>query len=55
MFEFIKSFLVAPLLISLLGPMVTVLIIPADGAPPRIERLATVKVRNDGKGDCFLH
>jgi hypothetical protein len=55
MFEFIKSFLVAPSPISPPGPMVTVLIIPADGAPPRIERVATVNVRNDGKGDHFLH
>jgi hypothetical protein len=44
MFEFIKSFLVAPLPISPLGLIVTVLIILADSAPPRIERLATVNV-----------
>jgi len=59
MFEFITSFLstAAPSLVPPPppGPIVTVLIIPANGAPPRIERLATVNVRNDGKGDRFLH
>lgn len=54
MFEFITSFFstAAP---PPPGPIVTVLIIPADGAPPRIERLATVNVRNDGRGNRFLH
>jgi hypothetical protein len=57
MFKFITSFLstAAPSLVPPPGPIVTVLIIPANGALPRIERLATVNVRNDGKADRFLH
>lgn len=57
MFEFITSFLstAAPSLFPPPGPIVTVLIIPANGAPLRIERLVTVNVRNDDKVDRFLH
>jgi hypothetical protein len=57
MFEFITSFssTVAPSLVPAPGPIMTVLIIPADGTPPRIERLATVNVRNDSKGNRFLY
>jgi hypothetical protein len=57
MFEFITSFFstAAPSLIPPPGPTVTVLIIPANGAPPRLECLATVNVQNDGKADRFLH
>ncbi|KAF7915636.1 uncharacterized protein EAE98_010979 [Botrytis deweyae] len=57
MFEFITSFFstAAPPLFPPSGPTVTVLIIPANGAPPRIERLGTVNVRNDGRIDRFLH
>lgn len=54
MFENISLFLstAAPSLFP--GPEVTVLIVPADGAPPRIERLATIYVHNDGNVDQFL-
>jgi len=57
MFEFITSFLstAAPSFVPPPGPIVTVLIISANGAPPRIERPAIVNVRNDGNVDRFLH
>jgi hypothetical protein len=55
MFEFIKSFLVAPSPISPPGPIMTVLIILANSALPRIERLATVNVQNNSKGNRFLY
>jgi hypothetical protein len=37
------------------GPIVTVLIIPADGTPLRIECLAAVNVQYNDKVDRFLH
>jgi hypothetical protein len=52
MFQFITSFFSKP---PASGPPVTVLIIPANGAPPRLERLPTVNVWDEGNVDRFLH